>query len=107
MRTFEINEAKYWQNEFKALAGRERLTEFMVINMEALKEEDFSVSRATIKQKFKMVEVEVCRKSEYGTENAQTFIVNTHLGEYLNYFDTVLGYDIDNMALGVLDDYRN
>jgi len=29
------------------------------------------------------------------------------LGEHLNYFDTVLGYDIDNMALAVLDDYCN
>jgi len=55
MRTFEIDEAKYWRNEFRAMAGRERLTEFIVLGVEELDQADFSVSRATIKQKFKMV----------------------------------------------------
>lgn len=31
MRTHEIDSVNYWQHSFKALAGRERLTEFIVI----------------------------------------------------------------------------
>jgi len=29
------------------------------------------------------------------------------LGEHLNYFDTVLGYDLELMQLGAIDDYNN
>jgi nonsense-mediated mRNA decay protein 3 len=107
MRTHEIDQTKYWRYTFLACAGRERLTEFVVLNLEDLDQADFSVSRATIKQKMKMVQVEVCRKEEYGTIDCQVFIVQTHLGEHLNFFDTVLGYDILNMQLGALDDYVN
>jgi len=75
MRTHEIDDVRYWRHEFKAIAGRERLTEFTVLGVEALDEKDFSVSRATIKQKFRMVQVEVCRTDEFGTENLRTFII--------------------------------
>jgi nonsense-mediated mRNA decay protein 3 len=54
MRTHEIDAVTYWQHTFKALAGRERLSEFIVISVEDLDQKDFSVSRATIKNKMKM-----------------------------------------------------
>ena len=107
MRTHEIDDVKYWRHMFTALAGRERLVEFLVLSVEDLKQEDFSVSRATIKQKFKMVQVEVCRKAEFGNTDMQTYNIRTHLGEHLNYFDTVMGYDLEQMALAELDDYTN
>jgi hypothetical protein len=42
-----------------------------------------NVSRAAAKNKFKMVQVEIARKDDFG-KNDKTFIVNTHLGEILN-----------------------
>ena len=36
--------------------------------------------------------------------NDITFVVNTHLGEFLNHNDTVLGYDLDAMVLPELQD---
>lgn len=45
-----------------------------------------------------MVQVEVARVSDFG-RNDRTFIVNTHLGEFLNYNDTVLGFDLDALNL--------
>ena len=37
--------------------------------------------------------MEVARKEDYG-KNDRTYLVNTHLGEILNFNDTVLGYDL-------------
>lgn len=75
------------------MCGRDRLKEFIVLSIDDA-DREFNVSRAAIKQKFKMVSVEVARKEDYGKNN-QTYSVNTHLGENLNYFDTVLGFDLE------------
>jgi len=48
----------------------------------------------------------VARASDYG-HNDKTFVVNTHLGEILNYNDTVLGYDLDAINVNELDDLEN
>lgn len=79
------------------MCDRSRLSEFIVLNIENT-DFDMNVSRAAAKQKFKMVQVEVARKSDFG-KNDKTFIVNTHLGEILNFNDTVLGYDLDAINL--------
>jgi hypothetical protein len=91
---------------FTAIAGRERLSEFLVLQVDELDQKDFSVSRATIKQKMQMVSVEVCRKEDFGKDDLPTFLLNTHLGTHLKYFDTVMGYDLENMALASLDKYQ-
>lgn len=91
---------------FKAVAGRERLTEFLILSVEELDAQSFNISRATIKNKMKMVQIECCRKDEFGCPDQETFYIKTHLGEYLNIFNTVLGYDLVNMPLSELDDYR-
>lgn len=44
------------------------------------------------------MQVEIARVSDFGN-NDITYIVNTHLGEFLNYYDHVLGYDLDSMNL--------
>lgn len=64
------------------------------------------MSRAAARQKFKMVQVEIARESDFG-KNDKTFIVNTHLGEILNYNDTVLAYDMDAMNMMELDEMAN
>ena len=42
---------------------------------------------------------------DYG-KNDQTFIVNTHLGEVLNFNDTVLGYDLLHANISEIDGYK-
>lgn len=93
MQTYELDQVTYWKYFFIALCGRDRLTEFVIVNIEDT-DRDFNVSRAAAKQKFRMVKVEVARKDDYGV-NDTTYWVNTHLGETLNYFDTVLGFDLE------------
>ena len=78
---------------FKALCSRERLSRFIVLNVVEV-DIDVNTSRAAARQKFKMVRLEVARESEFGV-NDRTFIVNTHLGEFINFNDTLLGYDLD------------
>ena len=82
---------RYAENHRNVL-GRERMSEFVVINIENM-DNDFNSSRAALKQKFRQVSVEIARKEDFGV-NDKTFIVNTHLGDILNYNDTVLGYDL-------------
>jgi hypothetical protein len=40
----------------------------------------------------------VARKEDYG-KNDRTYLVNTHLGEILNFNDTVLGYDLTEINI--------
>jgi nonsense-mediated mRNA decay protein 3 len=47
----------------------------------------------------------VARKEDFGV-NDRTFIVNTHMGEILNFNDTVLGYDLHQCAISDIDDYE-
>ncbi|CDW73854.1 UNKNOWN [Stylonychia lemnae] len=105
MQTYEIDQITYWKYQFTALCGRDRLTEFVVINVDNA-DHDVNVSRAAAKQRFKMVSVEIQRKDDYG-KNDLTFTVNTHLGEVLNYFDTVLGFDLDQMNMTELDEFSH
>ena len=49
-----------------------------------------------------MVQVEIARSSDLG-KNDTTYIVNTHLGEILNYNDTVLCYDLVYLNANDLD----
>ena len=46
------------------------------------------------------------RKEDFGV-NENCFIVNTHLGEILNFNDTVLGYDLEQSAKSGLEDFRS
>lgn len=41
--------------------------------------------------------------SDFG-KNDKTFIINTHLGEILNYNDTVLAFDLDAININELEE---
>ena len=45
------------------------------------------------------------RKEDFGV-NDRTFIVNTHLGEILNFNDTVLAYDLLQCNISDLEEYE-
>ncbi len=49
--------------------------------------------------------MEVARKEDFGV-NDRTFIVNTHLGEVLNFNDTVLAYDLLNANISQIEDFQ-
>ena len=102
MQTFEIDKQTYWKDSFKAVLGRDRLSEFIVLGIENI-DNDFNSSRAALRQRFRQVQVEVARKEDFGV-NDRTFIVNTHLGEILNFNDTVLAYDLEQASKGELDE---
>lgn len=102
MQTFEIDKAAYWKNCFKAALGRERMSEFVIINIENV-DNDFNNSRAAMRQKFRQVQVEIMRKADFGV-NDKTFIVNTHLGNVLNFNDTVLAYELGQNMLSDIDE---
>ena len=105
MRTHEIDTQNYWKYMFKALCPRDRLTKFIVLNVEEI-DFDVNTSRAAARQKFRMVQLEVARESEFGVLD-RTFIVNTHLGNVINFNDTVYGYDLAQIQMQELDDYEN
>lgn len=105
MRTHEIDTTNYWKYMFKALCTKDRLTRFIVLNVEEV-DFDVNTSRAAARQKFRMVRLEVARESEFGV-NDRTFIVNTHLGEHINFNDTVWGYDLDQLNMQELEDYED
>ena len=104
MQPYEIDRAIYWQHCFKSIMGRDRMREYIVINIEN-NDNDFNTSRQAIRQKFRQVTVEIARKEDFGV-NDKTIIVNTHLGDILNYNDTVLGYDLQNQMLSDIDEFQ-
>lgn len=104
MQPFEIDKATYWQHCFRAVLGRDRMSEFVVLNIENM-DNDFNNSRAALKQKFRQVSVEIARKEDFGV-NDKTFIVSTHLGDIINYNDTVLGYDLLHQNISDIDQYN-
>ena len=53
----------------------------------------------------RQISVEVARKEDFGV-NDRTFIVKTHLGEILNFNDTVLGYDLIQGNVSDLEEYE-
>ena len=79
------------------------MSEFVVMNIENV-DNDFNSSRAAMRQKFRQVQVEIMRKEDFGV-NDRTFIVNTHLGEILNFNDTVLAYDLTQNNISDIDTF--
>ena len=105
MRTHEIASPKYWEHQFNPICSRERLTEFIVLNISDV-DFDVETSRAAARNRFRLVQVEIARVSEFGVID-RTFLVHTHLGEFLNFNDTVLCYDLAQMTIQELEDYDN
>jgi len=84
----EITEpSRYWNFAFRALASRDRLIEFLIL--------DISVIPSPKKSKFYLAEATVARMDTMGTSD-KTYFTVTHLGNILNVGDTILGYDLEN-----------
>jgi nonsense-mediated mRNA decay protein 3 len=48
MQTYEIDKKFYWKHSFKAVLSRERMTEYVIINIENM-DNDLNHSRAAIR----------------------------------------------------------
>jgi len=48
MQTFEIDKQSYWSDKFGAVLGRDRLSEFVVLNIENM-DNDLNSSRAVMR----------------------------------------------------------
>lgn len=74
-----------------------------------IQENDFDLNASVFSQKaskkarMKRAECEIVRASDDG----DYFQVFTHLGEFITYNDSVLGYDLKKMNLGELEEYKN
>lgn len=106
MQTAEIDQPSYWKHKFGQLCSRDKLSEFIIMNIVDEEHEiNTSMSRAASRQKFHMVEVEVMRKQDFGV-NEKRFIVKTHLGMHLKHLDTVLGYDLEALNMAEMDEVK-
>ena len=105
MQTYEVDHQTYWKNPFKALLGRDCLKEFVVMDIDNI-DTNMNDSRAALRQKFKQVNLQVARESDFGV-NDETHFVNCHLGDRINYNDTVLAYDLEYANCQELEDYQH
>ena len=87
-----IDSALYYQYPFKGFMSRKQLKEFIVIDIDT-PEFDPNESRATKREGFKCVQVELRRVSDIG-KSEQSYLVHSHLGETITHGDSVLCYDL-------------
>lgn len=93
MDTQSIDSVLYYQHMFQGFMTRKELTEFIVIDIDT-PEFDPNESRLARRENFRCVQVELRRVSDIG-KNENSYLVHTHLGEILNYNDSVLCYDLE------------
>jgi len=93
LQMIEIPAPVYWQAPFRAIATKQNLTEFIVL--------DITTSGAP-RGKHLLADVQVARTRDFGN-NDTMFYVRTHLGTYLNPGDYALGYDLTSQNFNEAD----
>ena len=94
METQSLDSTLYYQHMFKGFMSKREMTEFIVIDIDT-PEFDPNETKAIRRENFRCVQVELKRVSDIG-KNEDSYLVNTHLGEVLNYNDSVMCYDLVN-----------
>jgi nonsense-mediated mRNA decay protein 3 len=93
METQMIDSALYYQHMFSGFMTRKQLVEYIVIDIES-PEFDPNETKTVKRENFRCVQVELKRVSDIG-KNENTYLTHTHLGEVLNYNDSVMCYDLE------------
>lgn len=118
LKLVDISSQEYFRERepFRAVMTQKQLIEYIVLDIE--KEDEYNYSNQNNNKKNKeqktrdqsaynrgalmkisnrmcLAEVTVARQSDFGV-NETTFACLTHMGNILNYGDTVLGYDVGN-----------
>ncbi|KDP32452.1 hypothetical protein JCGZ_13377 [Jatropha curcas] len=98
-----LNGEQYWRAPFQSLLTSRQLVEYIILDVEP-----FSYERSVGSSKYKLVDAQVARRSDFGKNN-KIFHVRTHLGHILSAGDSALGYDLygANSSGLELDQYRD
>ncbi|OMH80544.1 60S ribosomal export protein NMD3 [Zancudomyces culisetae] len=87
LQTADISATTFWRaEEIASISSSKSLKEFYVLDVEPVSDDHG-------RSKYSLADVTVQRMSDVG-KNDNEMIVRTHLGNILEYGDTVLGYDL-------------
>ena len=102
-RQAELSSEAYWRAPFTPVASRDRLSAFVVLDMEldvrsggGSGGDDSAPSKPSVTA-VAMADATVARESDFGANDC-TFLVRTHLGGALEAGDEVMGYDVESMT---------
>jgi nonsense-mediated mRNA decay protein 3 len=106
METHSMDSVLYYNHVFSGFMNRKQLTEFIVVDIDT-PEFNPNESRMSKSERFRCVQVELRRVSDLG-KNDKSYLVHSHLGEYLNYNDSVMCYDLEqaNLPEDVWDEFH-
>ncbi|KAM6961479.1 60S ribosomal export protein NMD3 [Aplochiton taeniatus] len=99
----EVDGSTYWRNPFNTLCNPRQLEEFIIMDIEILRNKKLGAGACLTSNKHTLAEVWVQKTSELNT--SQQFHCRTFLGHLLNIGDLVQGFDFANS--NVNDEYLN
>lgn len=105
-RTLQIAEVDgntYWRNPFNGLFNPSQLEEFIVMDIDIIRDQKLGAGAGMRSNKHTLAEVWVQKTSEMNT--SQQYHCRTFLGHLLNIGDLVLGFDFANSNIN--DEYLN
>ncbi|RXM33150.1 60S ribosomal export protein NMD3 [Acipenser ruthenus] len=105
-RTLQIAEVDgntYWRSPFHSLCSPRQLEEFIVMDIETVRDQKQGAGAGMRSNKHVLADVWVQKTSEMNT--SQQYHCHTHLGHLLNHGDLVLGFDLANS--NVNDEFVN
>ena len=102
MKRGEIDKVKFFKAPFRSICTRERLVEFIVIDVELVRGEEARVANANARGKYLLAEVTVARSVDFGNNDTK-FVIHSYLGKILRVGDTVLGYDLTSAVFNDSD----
>ena len=91
----EITPTCFWENQFRSIATREQLVEYVVLDIQR------HSSRKSL-GKLTLCDVQVARARDFGA-NDTVFLGRTHLGHLLHPGDSAMGYDLTSAVFNESD----
>lgn len=97
LQVTEINSEKYWRNPFNSICSRRQYTEFVVMDIDRVYENERNnfAGQGPLSQKHELADVWVVPASQLGISDEHKHC-KTHLGHLLKPGDWVLGFDMAN-----------
>ncbi|XP_012231936.1 60S ribosomal export protein NMD3 [Linepithema humile] len=91
----EVSSTVYWRFNFQSICNPKQLTEYIVMDIEPLKDEEKKVfpGQGSISNKHVIADVWLVKSSELGINN-NSIHTRTHLGHVLKPGDSALGYTL-------------
>ncbi|XP_043471212.1 60S ribosomal export protein NMD3 [Leptopilina heterotoma] len=89
----EVNSTIYWRDPFKSICNPKQLTEYVIMDIEPIKDKDKKIfpGQGAISNKHVISDVWLVKASELGI-NDNTIHTRTHLGHILKPGDSAMGY---------------